>query len=313
MTCSHCRENGHNIRTCPRRNNNITNINRSLNIVSNRSAIIQKWKKSIREIQIIQRFFKCCFIYINHDRVDIRIVYLSWLKFKQINGRLLSNLNHGIDIPIGYSWSNTWGWDGWFAHHFINSRIICHECMIFNSGINPPTDPVRNGLFNMELLNLHNQNYLVYWVVGNYLIQDLDSQTNNINYLGMIHKLGKFLIKTMKGHRFYIVPHRIDKEPAYHPQTDKEFFIEPFCQINIHEKTEEKIYIDDKDSISEINRWKFNALKLDYLIKEVIKLGGKNNDVLESVLDLHQDIKLDSVTENEKDMAGIPSTLTNIT
>ena len=69
----------------------------------------------------------------------------------------------------------------------------------------------------------------------------------------------------------------------------------------------------DGEKLSELNRWKFNALKLDYLIREMIKLGAKNNETLDVVLDLHEDIVLDEVSEWYKDIAGVPSTFTNIT
>jgi len=145
------------------------------------------------------------------------------------------------------------------------------------------------------------------------MIQELDLLENDIKYIGLMIKGTSFPVKTMTGHRFYLVPHRLNRDPPYHPQTDKQFFIEPYTQINIHDGTVDKIYIDDKANLSELNKWKFNALKLDYLIKQVIKLGGKNNDILESVLDLHDDIEMDSVNEWLKDIAGIPSTFTNIT
>ena len=60
----------------------------------------------------------------------------------------------------------------------------------------------------------------------------------------------------------------------------------PFVDMNLVKKAEK---------LSELNRWKFNALKLDYLIRELIKLGAKNNETLDVVLDLHEDIKLDEV------------------
>ena len=131
--------------------------------------------------------------------------------------------------------------------------------------------------------------------------------------MGILRKNDIFGLNTMIGHRFYLVPHRLDMEPPYHPETDKQFFIEPYLQLNIHENSKKEIYIDEKDNLSELNKWKFNALKLDYLIKEMIKLGAKNNDVLECILDLHEDIKLDTVSEWYKDIAGIPSKFTNIT
>ena len=91
----------------------------------------------------------------------------------------------------------------------------------------------------------------------------------------MLSKNDKFGLNTMVGHRFYLVPHRLDLEPPYHPQTDKQFFIEPYLQLNIHEGSSKETYIDEGEKLSELNRWKFNALKLDYLIKELIKLGAK--------------------------------------
>ena len=113
------------------------------------------------------------------------------------------------------------------------------------------------------------------------------------------------------GHRFYVIPHRLDMEPPYHPLTDKQFLVEPYCQIDVHEGTGSRVIIDDKDQLSPVNHWKFKALKLDYLIKEVIKLGGKEHELFGSILDLHEDIKLNDVSEIEKEAAGIPSILTN--
>ena len=174
-------------------------------------------------------------------------------------------------------------------------------------------NPVKENKRTIKLINLRNENYLVYWVLGNIMVEDIDGKENSINYMGMLRVSDKFGLNTMIGHRFYLVPHRLDIEPPYHPQTDKQFFIEPYTQINIHEDTSKEIYIDDGDKLSEINRWKFNALKLDYLIREMIKLGAKNNETLDVVLDLHEDITLDSVSEWYKDIAGVPSKFTNIT
>ena len=54
-------------------------------------------------------------------------------------------------------------------------------------------------------------------------------------------------------------------------------------------------------------------MKLDYLLREIIRLGGKNNDSLEPILDLHEDIQLEEVSDTIKDIAGVPSKMTNIT
>ena len=195
---------------------------------------------------------------------------------------------------------------------------------ITNPSNNPPSpppippsqnNPVINdtGTRRITLINMRDENYLVYWVLGNYMIEDFDSQANRIKVMGLLNKKGCIKLKTISGHRFYLIPHRLDIIPKYHPETDKEFIIEPYCEINIHDDTQEKIYIDNKETLSEFNRWKFNALKLDYLVREVIRFGGKDNDTLSMILDLHEDIKLDIVSDSEKDIAGIPSIMTNIT
>lgn len=175
----------------------------------------------------------------------------------------------------------------------------------------PPPPPVNKK--TIKLINLREENYLIYWVIGNLMIQDLDSRETPINYIGMLRKNATFKVSTRDGHRFYLVPHNLDLDPPYHPQTDKQFFIEPYMQLNIHEGSSKEIHIDEGGKLSELNRWKFNALKLDYLIREMIKLGAKNNETLDVVLDLHEDIVLDTVSEWYKDIAGVPSTFTNIT
>lgn len=64
----------------------------------------------------------------------------------------------------------------------------------------------------------------------------------------------------------------------------------------------------------EIDQWKECALKSKYLLDQVIKLGGMKYENLEPILDMVQDITVpSSCSEVDKEMAGIPSTLTNIT
>jgi len=64
----------------------------------------------------------------------------------------------------------------------------------------------------------------------------------------------------------------------------------------------------------EIDQWKECALKSKYLLEQLIKLGGLKYDNLEPILDMVQDISVPaSCSEIDKEMAGVPSTLTNIT
>jgi len=341
MPCSICRQAGHNRSTCGQRINPGINLQRasqqtpiqqieteiaslrvSQEIVSSLAAADSRrrarldralrnlWKRAIQGIINENRFIKI--VKENSDtssyRIsdDVRVYYPSWLKVKD-RFRILGNLvmsNYMRGAPMAVQLVG-------------NIQCIKNACIILynqRAQRNPiRVEPPKKEMHTIKLVNIKDENYLVYWVLGNYMIQDIDDRENDIRYMGLCVKGSSFPLRTMIGHRFYLVPHRLNTEPPYHPQTDKQFFIEPYLQLNIHDGTGDTIYIDDKDKLSELNKWKFNALKLDFLIREVIKLGGKNNDVLESVLDLHEDIQLSDTSEWLKDIAGIPSTFTNIT
>lgn len=65
---------------------------------------------------------------------------------------------------------------------------------------------------------------------------------------------------------------------------------------------------------TEIDQWKEMALKSKYLLDQVIKLGGMNVENLNPLLIMVQDIDIPkSCSEIDKERAGIPSQLTNIT
>jgi hypothetical protein len=64
----------------------------------------------------------------------------------------------------------------------------------------------------------------------------------------------------------------------------------------------------------EIDQWKECALKSKYLLEQLIKLGGMKYENLVPILDMVQDITIPaSCSEIDKEMAGVPSALTNIT
>jgi hypothetical protein len=266
------------------------------------------WRKTIKNVINLKRYAYIVNKWSHLGYDDPRIYYPSWLKVKDLKGHPTDETTNYWRYRIYSNLSNT-------AQIISVYQCIKNSCLILHLQKmlqNPPAQ-TQDTNHIITLVNLREENYLIYWVIGNYMIQDIDRGENDIKYIGLMLKGTTFPIKTMTGHRFYLVPHRLTRDPPYHPQTDKQFFIEPYLHINIHDETGTKIYIDDRANLSELNKWKFNALKLDYLIREVIKLGGKNNDVLECVLDLHDDIELDQVNEWVKDIAGIPSTFTNIT
>lgn len=81
----------------------------------------------------------------------------------------------------------------------------------------------------------------------------------------------------------------------------------------VAEKNQHTNTLEIKMNREEIDLWKEAALKCDYLLRELKRLGIEKNDNFAAIIDLHQDIEIPQHSEREKEVAGIPSTLTNIT
>ena len=72
-----------------------------------------------------------------------------------------------------------------------------------------------------------------------------------------------------------------------------------------------KLLIDGKSP--EVKKWREAALKCDFLLKELKRLGIEDNDNYAAIIDMHQDIDIPEHSERDKDCAGIPSVFTNVT
>ena len=68
-----------------------------------------------------------------------------------------------------------------------------------------------------------------------------------------------------------------------------------------------------KEDKRELEQWKEAALKCDYLIKQLKRLGIDKNENYAMIVDMHQDIVIPQHSERDKEIAGIPSALTNVT
>ena len=62
-----------------------------------------------------------------------------------------------------------------------------------------------------------------------------------------------------------------------------------------------------------LDQWKECALKSLYLLQQLERLGASNNDNLEPIMDMVQDITIPRHTYQDKELAGVPSVMTNLT
>lgn len=81
----------------------------------------------------------------------------------------------------------------------------------------------------------------------------------------------------------------------------------------LNQSTREIIFLKEyKMKKSELEQWKECGLKSIFLLKEIERLGGKKIENLEPIIDMVQDIVIPIHSEIDKEIAGVPSTLTNI-
>ena len=166
-----------------------------------------------------------------------------------------------------------------------------------------PTEPPSSQEYaTKSVKNLTSQNIYLYWSVKrndspdysecNFLCKIKPGLSREINY----HNQDSFLIVS----DYYSgMPHCY-----YLDLKEKVIFENKFSTPGHFE-----IKINKKD----IEKWKEAALKCDFLIKELKRLGIEKNDNFACIVDMHQDITIPDHSEVDKELAGIPSTLTNIT
>jgi len=76
------------------------------------------------------------------------------------------------------------------------------------------------------------------------------------------------------------------------------------------------IIIVDKEFVpkkTELEQWKESSLKANFLLEQIIKMGGKTYENIEPMLDMVEDINVPAHTDYDREIAGVPSKLTNIT
>jgi len=91
------------------------------------------------------------------------------------------------------------------------------------------------------------------------------------------------------------------------------YYMDIKSRVLFENKFSDRGNFEVKSEKKEIDKWKEAALKCDFLIKELKRLGIETNDNFACIIDMHQDIIIPEHGETDKEIAGIPSTLTNIT
>ena len=81
--------------------------------------------------------------------------------------------------------------------------------------------------------------------------------------------------------------------------------------VSVEYGTKEEITITQEESSNEA-QWREAALKSQYLLHQLERLGVNNNPNYEPIMDMIQDIEFPQYSEQDKERAGVTSQFTNI-
>ena len=97
-------------------------------------------------------------------------------------------------------------------------------------------------------------------------------------------------------------------DPASYSEIEPEHILKLFT---LEYGTKETITITANESSKE-DQWREAALKANYLLEQLERLGVQNNPNYEPIMDMVQDIEFPDYSEQDKERSGISSTFTNV-
>ena len=194
--------------------------------------------------------------------------------------------------------------------HAENSRLEQEKSKLINFHIHNPTEHIM----------------LIFWS------SDLDTRTeeSQYRYLATLSGYADTTLRFSKRHKFITIPMSAFITP---PSELNEYLPTPIRQTIFNEGKIEELYdvfqnafgvdeipliiINDikdyKPVKTELEKWKETAFKSLFLLTELRRMGASNNENLAPMIDMIEDISLPPHTEMDKEVAGVPSTFTNIT
>ena len=172
-----------------------------------------------------------------------------------------------------------------------------------------------------KLINLEHHSFKIYIVEGHANFVNFN-HPHLVRYLGTIPPRTIMPITSFTGYRYILF--NSDKCPNVYFYDDKWIAMQyikghqHLCTLDIKSDMQDNININIKDdyiTVSELNnknKTVFSLLKMNFLLKELIRLGGLNNPNFEPILDLHQDIELPPLEPIDYESSGVPSIFTNM-
>ena len=146
----------------------------------------------------------------------------------------------------------------------------------------------------------------VYWINDAEKIHYGNKSVSDIRYIHYLEHDKQIEILAKYGDQFMVSKTYFGKKNNFY-----KIILDDILKI-IH-ITKDKETIEIMDNKSEIMKWKVAALKSKQLLQDIEKFGKGHSDTIDSLLDCVQDIAFPQITEQDKEHAGVPSILTNVT
>lgn len=196
-----------------------------------------------------------------------------------------------------------------------------------------------------RFINLETNKFVeIYLINGNKMVEDLNQKKYSLTYIGEIKPRTIIPLTTFTGYDYILIDKTVIRKSKskYPSKTISEIIQEQYYTMPGFLKIEEKItqlisiasiydtmnqtilieYPEETvwknterpllNCISSKNKNLFSLLKMNYLIQQMIRLGGLENENFSPILELHTEIQLPNYDTIDLEAAGLPSELTNI-
>ena len=153
-------------------------------------------------------------------------------------------------------------------------------------------------------INLNkNKRLLIYMINGN---SNICNNVKEIKYLGILEPRSLSKMKIFTGYKFMIFDEDSDLSPDKIDITND---IKDTIVLNSIYDPVLEISVPSSTKLNSENECLISTLKLNYLIQQMIRLGGLKDENYSTILDLYQDIKIPYHDDLDLEASGLPNEL----
>jgi hypothetical protein len=150
----------------------------------------------------------------------------------------------------------------------------------------------------INLINLNrNKRLRIYMMNCNI---NLNGTIEEIKFIGILEPRNLYTLKTFTGYKYLLFDEYSDSpDEIIIDNTNDKYLINNIKRNDMS--------IPSSKELTNENESLFSTLKLNYLIQQMIRLGGMKDDNYSCILDLHKDIKIPDHDDLDLEASGLPN------